>query len=185
MQTLEKPTHVLYFAYGSNMSPEQIGERCAKPEFLATARLPGHRVGFFGHSKTWDGAQATVIPDKDTDVWGAVYRLSVSDMDRLDNYQDVRIDGTGAYFDYPAEVVDGDGTIHSVILYKKDILGESLPPSKPYLDRILAGARMRKLPEDYVETFGLTSSKEPSYEVPKQGNAEMLFRVNTACEGCG
>jgi hypothetical protein len=185
MQALDKPTHVLYFAYGSNMNPEQIQERCAKPEVLAIARLPGHSVGFFGHNKIWDGAQATVIPVEGRDAWGVVYRLSASDMEVLDNYQDVRIDGTGAYFDYPAEVVDREGILHSVFLYKKDVLGESLTPSRPYLERILAGARMRKLPEDYVETLALTSCKEPGYEVPKRANAETLLRINAACEGCG
>jgi len=185
MQAFDKPTHVLYFAYGSNMDPEQIHERCAKPEVLAIARLPGHSVGFFGHSKIWDGAQATVIPVGGRDAWGVVYRLSASDMEMLDNYQDVRIDGTGAYFNYPAEVVDRDGISHSVILYKKDILGEALPPSRPYLERILAGARMRNLPEDYVEAFALTLSKEPGYEVPKRGNPGTYIPANMSCEGCG
>lgn len=183
MNAAEKPTHILYFAYGSDLDPKQMAERCAKPEPVAIARLPGHALGFFGHSKIWDGAQATVVPAEGEDVWGLVYRLTVADMERLDYQQDARIDGTGPYFNYPTEVLDGQGKPFSVLLYKKDILGESLAPSRPYLERIVTGAETRGLPKAYVETLKAFPSREPGYEVPRN---ESLYRSFTsmACSDC-
>jgi hypothetical protein len=184
MPAIEKPTHILYFAYGSDMNPRQMAERCAKPELMAIARLPDHALGFFSHTKIWDGAQATVVPAEGKDVWGIVYRLTVADMERLDFHQDARIDGTGPYFNYPTEVLNGPRKLYSVLIFKKDILGEHLIPSRPYLERIIAGAEARGLPKDYIETLKAFPSREPNYEVPKR---EIFDRsiIRMACTDCG
>jgi len=184
-QAFQRSTHTLFFAYGSNLIPEQIQTRCTKPEVVAVARLPGHRVGFFGYSKVWDGAVETVYADQGADVWGVVYRLTIGDSNRLDSWQDVRLDGTGSYFHYPAVVYDAEGTGHLVLLYKKETLGEPLPPARPYLDRILEGAKVRGLPEPYIASLGTITAKEPGYEVPKRGTFDRSLLVDMACSDCG
>jgi len=185
MQAFQRSTHTLFFAYGSNMIPEQIHARCTKPEVVSVARLPGHGVGFFGYSKVWDGALETVFPAPGREVWGILYRLTIADSNRLDSWQDVRLDGTGSYFHYPAEVIDDDGVRHVVLLYKKNALGEPLPPSRPYLDRIVAGALGRKLPDAYVQSLVQFPRKEPAYDVPKRGTFDRSLLVDMACNDCG
>ena len=74
---------------------------------VATARLADHRLGFYGYSPIWDGGLETVLPAPGREVWGVVYALSFSDADSLDTWQGVRLNGTGTYFHYPAEVTDG------------------------------------------------------------------------------
>lgn len=185
MQAFQRSTHTLFFAYGSNMIPEQIHARCLKPELVAVARLPGHGMGFFGYSKVWDGAVETVFPAPGREVWGILYRLTIADSNRLDTWQDVRLDGTGSYFHYPAEVVGDDGVGHLALLYKKDTLGEPLPPSRPYLDRIVTGALNRGLPESYVQSLRSFAFQEPGYEVPKRGTFDRSLLVDMACGDCG
>lgn len=113
----------LYFAYGGNMNPEQLRARCPGAEVVAIACFPDHKIGFFGHSKVWDGALATFIPIAGAALWGVVYKLTRSDGDCLDAWQGVRFDGSGPYFHYPAIVIDGGGNFYDVLLYKKDVLG--------------------------------------------------------------
>ncbi len=104
------PKELYFFAYGANMHPQQMKERCHNAGKVVTlAQLPGYRVDFFGYSKIWDGAQEGLIKDPDQQVWGVVYELSPSDLERLDAWQDVRMDGTGIYFHYPVRVTGSDG----------------------------------------------------------------------------
>ena len=166
-----KPSELYYFAYGSNMNKEQILVRCANPKVIAVAKLPHHRVAFFGYSKTWDGAMESVIPAPGKEVWGVIYELNFSDRDRLDACQDVRLDGTGAYFHYPARVADTVGKTRAVLFYKKDILGTPQKPSREYLDLIVLGALEHGLPASYIEGLRRIESKKAEFDVPWRKNS--------------
>jgi gamma-glutamylcyclotransferase len=182
-----KPKELLYFAYGSNMNSEQMRARCAKPLKIATARLPNHEIGFFGYSKTWDGGQETVIPSPGRNVWGVVYQVSSLDSDRLDVWQDARMDGNGAYFHYPARVVDAEGCLYTVLFYKKDMLGEPTKPSLEYLDFIGRGAIENNLPADYITALQDIEAKKAGFTVPKRrnfGRELLLDAYCSPCEGC-
>ncbi len=179
-----KPSELYYFAYGSNLNKEQILARCANPKVIAAAKLPHYRVAFFGYSKTWDGAMETVIPDPGQDVWGVIYELNFSDRDRLDACQDVRLDGTGAYFHYPARVTDTEGKIRTVLFYKKDILGTPEKPSREYLDFIVLGALQRGLPASYIEGLRHIESKKAEFDVPKRRNSSRELPRETYCSQC-
>jgi gamma-glutamylcyclotransferase len=180
-----RATHTLFFAYGTNMAPEVIRARCPQAEVVSVARLPHHAVEFHGFSKVWDGALETVVPSPGHDVWGVVYRLTVGDSNRLDSWQDVRLDGTGAYFHFPTEVIDDDGVVHPVLLYKKDTQNDLALPSAPYLRHLVAGAVARRLPGAYIRTLSSHPTKEPRYEVPKRGTFDRSLVVDLACSGCG
>lgn len=169
----------LYFAYGADMLDEHIRTRCFSPEFVAVAKLTGHRLTFFGHSYIWDGACETVVSDDSSDVWGVVYKLSDYEGLELDSYQDVRLDGAGQYFHYPVTVTDTDGNTHYPLIYKKNLLGEETLPSEPYMDVIIAGATDRKLPNDYTVKLKGYKTKQATYEVPLP---TMPRRIE--CGGC-
>jgi len=174
-----------YFAYGSNMSKEQISARCAKPKVIAVARLADYRLAFFGYSATWDGGEETVIPAPGRDVWGVVYQLSSSDRDRLDDAQDARLDGSGSYFHFPANVTGQDGKVYPVLLFKKDSLGSSQKPSQEYLNFIVEGAVSNGLAGDYVETLRTMESKKAAYVVPRQKKSAREFTAVSDCSKCG
>ena len=76
-------TH-LYFAFGSNLSTDQMNDRCPTSHPVAAGVLADHRIGFAGGSRKWRGGVATVAEDKGASVPGLLYRLGDSDLKRLD-----------------------------------------------------------------------------------------------------
>jgi hypothetical protein len=174
-----------YFAYGSNMNERQLQSRGVKPLAVAVAKLSDHRISFHGYSKTWDGAIETVIAEPGSEVWGVIYTLRFSDAERLDYWQDVRLDGTGAYFLFPAVVTDTKGTQHHVLLYKKDILESAEKPSREYLEFIAQGAFDRGLPAHYIEELRGMDSKKAAYEVPMPSKLDGPVLAGSSCSSCG
>jgi gamma-glutamylcyclotransferase len=174
-----------YFAYGSNMNEEQMRSRGVKPLSVAVAKLAEHRISFHGYAKTWDGALETVVPAPDREVWGVIYKLTFSDADKLDSWQDVRLDGTGAYFLFPTEVIDTEGRTRPVLLYKKDILGAQQNPSSEYLDFIVRGGLERGLPSGYIEELRRIESRKANYEVPMPRPSHRSLLLSTSCSECG
>ncbi|OIO02582.1 MAG: hypothetical protein AUJ49_05915 [Desulfovibrionaceae bacterium CG1_02_65_16] len=179
-----RPDRHYVFAYGANMHPAQIAERCSRPVVLGPARLPGHVLGFFGHSHVWDGGHATAVPVPGQDLWGVLYELSYMDAQRLDAWQDARLDGAGSYFHYPARVFCSDGGGHVALLYKKDVLGPPTTPSREYLARIIEGAAARGLPEAYVAVLRNMAAKPAGYAVPDRGGALRELNIVTSCAQC-
>lgn len=91
-----KPSEVaLVFAYGSNMQPKQMEQRCPGARAVGIARLLHHRLDFVGWSSSWGGGVATVTPHLETEtlpprpedvgaVDGVLWRLAPGGLDRLD-----------------------------------------------------------------------------------------------------
>jgi gamma-glutamylcyclotransferase (GGCT)/AIG2-like uncharacterized protein YtfP len=180
------PRELYYFAYGSNMNGLQMLKRCSRPKVVTVARLPNYRVGFFGYSRTWDGAQESLVYEPGHDVWGVVYELSNQNLESLDAWQDVRMDGTGAYFHYPARVHGVDARTYTILFYKKDIQGEPKKASKPYLDFIVSGAEEKQLPAEYVGELRAIESSPATYPVPRPRafNPESLLAWDcSTCSG--
>lgn len=174
----------LIFVYGADMHPAQIGTRCLHPEVLNVARLPNHELAFFGHSKTWDGGQETVVACSGAEVWGVIYRLAYSDADRLDAWKDVRMDGSGTYFHYPTDVFAPTGVSYPVLFYKKDVCGASQAPTEEHLAFIVAGAEARGLPTDYTARLRRTPTRKALYPVPKPIRFDRSVLAEGSCEGC-
>ncbi len=174
----------LYFAYGSNMNPGQLRSRGVRPLKATLAKLPDHEVAFFGHSRMWDGAMETVVPSPGRNVWGVIYELSLTSGDTLDGWQDAREDGTGAYFHCPMEVIDNEGNSHTVLLYKKDILGVPLKPSTEYLEYIIEGAVQLGLPLDYIARLQGIESKKAEFPVPVKSRFNLGLLTAADCSKC-
>ena len=171
-----------YFAYGSNMNLAQMKQRCSGSKVLGIACLPGYKVGFYGYSAIWDGAQETVVSDPQSEVWGVLYEMQVFDWEALDGYQDARFDGAGQYFHYPVEVIDREQGLIKAMIYKKNILNEAKSPSAEYLDFIVQGAKEQGLPEEYIAHLQNKETKPASYVVPSVGPSK--FRVSANCSDC-
>lgn len=180
-----KLSELLYFAYGSDMNGRQLASLGIRPTTIITARLPGYRLGFFGYSRVWDGGTESIVPDPQAETWGVLYRMSFDDGEVLDACLDVRPDGGGAYFHYPATVIDTRGGEHLALLYKKDVLGAPRPPSREYLDLIIEGARAKGLPGSYLPFLQQFDSITASYPVPRQKKFDrsLLLAGCAECKG--
>jgi gamma-glutamylcyclotransferase (GGCT)/AIG2-like uncharacterized protein YtfP len=141
----------LYFAYGSNLNPEQMAHRCPGHRVLGRASLPGHVLRFRGYGRDWEGAVGTVEPSPGSTVWGALFELTAEHYATLDEYEGY--DGPGAasnlYDRVFVEVLREDGASVRCLTYVIRPLPEGLP-SRAYRDAIVAGLRHHGLPESYV-----------------------------------
>jgi hypothetical protein len=174
----------LYFAYGSNMNLEQIQARCSRPKAVSPACLADYKLAFYGYTEAWDGAYETVEPMPGCEVWGALFSLSKMDWERLDLWQDARMDGGGMYFHFPVTVTDLQGNAHRVRLYKKDVQGDSQLPSREYLEFILSGARQNGLPEYYTQELDKRASVKASYSVPTRADTDLGASAGSSCRTC-
>ncbi|SHF99349.1 AIG2-like family protein [Jatrophihabitans endophyticus] len=77
----------LYAAYGSNMDPEQMLERCPHSPAAGTGWLGGWRLTFGGEDLGWDGSLPMVCPDPDGQVFVALYDVSPQDWKKLDYWE--------------------------------------------------------------------------------------------------
>lgn len=182
MRDFYSRSYQLYFVYGSNMNNEQITSRCLNPEVFAIARLSNYKIAFFGYSKTWDGGEESLIREPGEDLWGVIYKLSFSDADRLDAWQDVRLDGNGSHFLYPTDVVDTEGNNYPVLLIKKDMLGKPKKPTEEYLSYIVSGALFHVLPPEYIEKLKKIETKKASFPVPKKSKFDRSILANLSCD---
>ncbi len=134
----------LYFAYGSNMDPEQMGHRDLGWTRAEGAVLSGYRLAFdFDARSRWLGGAANVVPDEDMSVEGVLYHLD-GDIAVMDGWE-------GGYRRIQVRVVLlNDGTEREAWTYEVIDKGEHMNPSEVYVDQMLRGAREFGLSDDYI-----------------------------------
>jgi gamma-glutamylcyclotransferase (GGCT)/AIG2-like uncharacterized protein YtfP len=138
-------TSGLYAAYGSNMDPEQMLERCPHSPAAGTGWLNGWRLTFGGEEMGWDGALAMVVPDQDSQVFVALYDLSPYDQDVLDYWESA---DTGLYNKVKLRISTLDGDVLAWV-YLLDGYEGGLPSAR-YLGLIAEAAQAAGAPDDYV-----------------------------------
>jgi gamma-glutamylcyclotransferase len=139
-----------YFAYASNMSAPVMSAACPRHRFLGRARLPGWRLAFTRRSVRTGTGVADLLADPDGVVWGVLYEISDTDLESLDQKE-----GRGwAYERRGVRVFADDGSLHDAVAYVVITKSsEPIAPSDRYAQRLLAAARERGLPEDYVRAL--------------------------------
>ena len=135
----------LYAAYGSNMDPEQMLERCPHSPVSGTGWLEGWRLTFGGEEMGWDGALAMVVPDPLSSVFVALYDVSPQDMQVLDYWESA---DTGLYNKIKLRISTLDGEVVAWV-YILDGYEGGLPSAR-YLGLIAEAAEAAGAPEDYV-----------------------------------
>ena len=136
----------LYAAYGSNMDPEQMLERCPHSPFAGTGWLNGWRLTFGGEEMGWDGALAMVVPDAGSQVFCALYDMSPHDMAVLDYWESA---DTGLYTRIKLRVSTLDD---DVLAWVYSLNGyEGGLPSARYLGLIAEAAQAAGAPDEYVD----------------------------------
>ena len=147
LNTLPNPH--LYFAYGSNLDPDQMEWRCPDAVAVGAARLDdwAWRIGGRGY--------ATVSPARGHQVWGAIWNLSDTDLRTLDRYEGV---AGGLYRREPVIVIANDQPIETLIYIENyDDVGS---PYGDYLDRIIVGARWFDLPRSWITELSAWAESE-------------------------
>jgi gamma-glutamylcyclotransferase (GGCT)/AIG2-like uncharacterized protein YtfP len=139
------PSSGLYAAYGSNMDPEQMLERCPHSPAAGTGWLSGWRLSFGGEEHGWDGALAMVVPDPSSQVFVALYDLSPHDHDLLDYWEGA---DTGLYNKIKLRISTLDGDVLAWV-YVLDGYEGGLPSAR-YLGLIAEAAQAAGAPDEYV-----------------------------------
>jgi len=148
---------MLYFAFGSNLDPDQMRARCPAHKVVGLAALREHKLIFPIFSTSWGGGVASLQLSHGRDVWGLLYELSDEDLHTLDGYEGFRGPGD-AHNLYEREPVwveltrPEDGSVPRRVkaaAYLAHTANPS-PPSRRYMDAVIKGARAHKLPDDYI-----------------------------------
>ncbi len=77
----------LYAAYGTNLDPARMSERCPHSPLRTTGWLEGWRLTFGGEEHGWDGALSTIVQDSFEQVFVAVYDVPTQDESALDQVE--------------------------------------------------------------------------------------------------
>ena len=160
---------MLYFAYGSNLDPEQMRSRCPGSRPAGLAVLHDHRLTFPLFSARWNGGAAGVAHAHGESVWGMVYELTDADLAALDGFEGWK--GPGDHHNlYDRDLITvelvrpDDGSVprrvRATTYFARPL--KPAPPSRRYLDTILRGARHHRLPADYIERLeAIRAGDEP------------------------
>jgi gamma-glutamylcyclotransferase (GGCT)/AIG2-like uncharacterized protein YtfP len=137
---------MLYFAYGSNLDPVQMLERCPDSRRYGTARLEHYRIHFDGSSSNWNGgAAANITPAYEHEVWGVLYELSGEDLARLDQFEHMPV----SYQRFVVRALRPNGVACEAVAYLRLPQGQGVP-APAYVLTILAGATAHGLPPAYI-----------------------------------
>jgi len=135
----------LYAAYGPNLDPRRMSERCPHSPLQGTGWLQGWRLTFGGEEFGWDGALATVVEDHFDQVFVATYDVTDEDVSDLDEWQST---DTGLYLKTRVRVSTMNGE-QLAWTYVLDAYEGGLP-SASYLGILAAAAEAADAPADYV-----------------------------------
>ena len=146
-----------YFAYGSNLDLLQMKRRCPLSKLISKGSLSGHRLTFNKYSSGWSGGVADVIQDEGSEVWGLVFEISDSDLERLDRYEGYHKDQTSLYERWKAVIDTPDGQVCDVWVYTVVEKQKFVQPTLEYLQIIKDAAVRWNFPKVYQQTLELAS----------------------------
>ena len=135
----------LYAAYGSNLDPSRMSERCPHSPLRSTGWLTGWRLTFGGEDLGWDGALATIVQDPFEQVFVALYDVTDDDMAVLDNLESA---DSGLYRKTRVRVATMTGS-HLAWTYVLDAYEGGLP-SASTIGILADAAEAADAPADYV-----------------------------------
>lgn len=139
-----------YAAYGSNLDPARMVERCPHSPLHTTGWLQGWRLTFGGEEHGWDGALPTIVEDPLDQVFVAVYDVTAEDETRLDSWEAA---DTGLYRKTKVRVATMTGEL-LVWAYVLDAYEGGLP-SASLLGVLADAAEAADAPVDYVTALRL------------------------------
>src|SRR5215203_1468705 len=138
----------MYAAYGTNLDPARMGERCPHSPLHTVGWLLGWRLTFGGEDLGWDGAMATIVEDPLEQVFVAVYDVTRDDEAHLDLWESA---DTGLFRKTKVRVSTLNGEVVTWA-YVLDAYEGGLP-SASYLGILADSAEAADAPDDYVSAL--------------------------------
>ena len=135
----------LYAAYGSNLDPSRMSERCPHSPLRSTGWLTGWRLTFGGEEHGWDGPLVTIVQDQFEQVFVALYDVTEEDMSLLDELESA---DSGLYRKTRVRVTTMAGS-HVAWAYVLDAYEGGLP-SASTVGILADAAEAAGAPDDYV-----------------------------------
>ncbi len=142
---------MILFAYGANMNPGLMAERCPEFRTVGVARLMDYRLCFPRFSRARNCATASIEPSSSSAVWGVLYEIPPNDIPVL-NYHEG--------YDPGAPVAHNERILREVTVLRMGGSeagkaeayfavpdGTAALPSAAYLQTIVDGANFHGLPK--------------------------------------
>jgi gamma-glutamylcyclotransferase len=140
---------MLNFAYGSNLLAERLLARVPKARFVGVGKITNWRFALNIHSTDGSAKANAIYTGRLEDVLqGALYELDEAGKAVLDRFEDV-----GGAYRIEQATAETAGGPREVYLYagNPSRFVENQPPYDWYLGFILAGARQRGLPAEFIK----------------------------------
>ncbi len=136
----------LYAAYGSNMDPAQMLQRCPSSPMAGAGYVPGWRLTFGGEDLGWEGSLSTIVEDPDGTVFVVLYDMAAADEHTLDSWEGADL-GVYSKIRLRVRTLNGDvlAWLYVLIAYEGGL------PSARYLGVIADAAEAAGAPADYVK----------------------------------
>ena len=146
-----KGGNMYYFAFGSNMSEQQMKERCGENNynFITIGLLKNYKFVYDGHSVKRNGAVANVVKDNNNYVWGVIYKINQKALNILDKHEGYK----NKVYDRDVLIIRGnDNKIFKAYTYYRT--GKEVgTPSEEYKETVKLGAEEHEIPEDYIKKY--------------------------------
>jgi AIG2-like family len=135
----------LYAAYGTNMDPDQMVQRCPHSPVRGSGWLAGWRLTFGGEEVGWEGSLATIVEEPGSAVYVMLYDVTRTDEEQLDSWQGAPL-STYSKIKVRVSTLDGDVLAWTYVLNAY----EGGLPSARFLGLIAEAAEAAGAPDDYV-----------------------------------
>lgn len=155
-----------YFGYGSNLLTKRIRIQNKSAERVGVGELKDYRLDFADttldaryFSRTWKGSPATIIENKESTVYGAVWKMNLQDLHELDVQEGVA-DEIYKPLDLNIFVQELQENLlcrsYQLVKNPTTILDPKTrpferQPSQTYLRVIILGAEESNLPKNYID----------------------------------
>lgn len=136
-----------YFGYGSNLRVAFLKEMLPSAAFVMKGYLPNYEVQWRAWSDAYKGGTSSIVETPGEIVQGVIYECDEADLKNLDYIPGIYVP---AYKRETFVVLGEDGKWHTVELYRLYEPQGPFPPSRAYVEGMLAGAREIGLSPDYI-----------------------------------
>lgn len=141
---------MLYFAYGSNMDPDQMRERCSQNRFVSRGCLP--RWSFIINSRGY----ANVVQNEADVVHGVLWEIGSGDLRKLDICEGTAL---GCYERRSLAELVGEGQrVDAEVYVSAD--GSPGTPDPTYMATVLKGGEGFGLPASYLRNLAVSWSNQ-------------------------
>ena len=145
---------MIYFAYGSNMNPGQMAERCPEARTIGVARLIDYCLCFPRMSQARQCASAGIEPRPGNAVWGVLYDVPPGDVTVLNHHEGFDPNGRAAQNRHILREVtvlrmSGSEPVKAMTYFAVPD-GTTSPPSPAYMNAVIDGALYHRLPKAYI-----------------------------------